>query len=188
MSKGLISLIAIGSIVGLLLIVFLPAFIGGYNNAIDFKVSIEAKIKDNKSEFNNMKVKITQVAQVSTAQMDKLANIFNDYAKSRTGGGSDDKLLMKWISESIPNVDTTTFNNLQNIIVSSRDSWTMRQKELIDLQREYRRLLQRFPTNIILSIMGFKDIEIPVITSTYTEKTFETQKDDDNSVFEKKEK
>ena len=104
-------------------------FIGAYNGATDFKVTIEAKIKDNKNEFNNMKTKILQVAQVSTEQMESLNRIFNSYAQARSGKGNDDKLIMKWISESIPNVDTSTFKNLQNIIVSSRDAWTMRQKE-----------------------------------------------------------
>ncbi len=186
MSKGLIVFSGIASIIFLLGLFIATTFIGAYNGATDFKVTIEAKIKDNKNEFNNMKTKILQVAQVSTEQMESLNRIFNSYAQARSGKGNDDKLIMKWISESIPNVDTSTFKNLQNIIVSSRDSWTMRQKELIDLQREYNRLLRRFPSNILLSILGFKEVEIPVIISDNTEKVFETGKDNDNDVFSNK--
>jgi len=157
--------------------------IGTYNSATGLKVSIEAKIKDNKNEFDNMKKKISQVAQVSSAQMEALADIFNTYARERSGNSIDDNLIMKWVQESVPNVDISTYKNLQNIIVSSRDAWTMRQKELIDLQREYNTMLKKFPSNIILSMFGFKEIDIPVIISTETQKVFETQKDDDVSVF-----
>lgn len=188
MTKGKIVGLGVLSIIVVVVIILASSFIGTYNNATDFNVGIKAKIEDNKNEFDNMKKKICQVAQVSTAQMEALAEIFNGYAKARSGSGNDDKLIMKWISESIPNVDTSTFKNLQNIIVSSRDSWTMRQKELIDLQREYNRLLKRFPSNIMLSILGFKEIDIPVIISDNTEKTFETKRDNDTSVFGDKSK
>jgi hypothetical protein len=183
MTKGLIVGLGVVSIIVLMVVFVVSTFIGAFNSATDFTVTIEAKIKDNKNEFDNMKKKICQVAQVSTEQMNALADIFNGYAKARSGNGDDGKLIMKWISESIPNVDTSTFKNLQNIIVSSRDAWTMRQKELIDLQREYNRLLKRFPSNFMLRVMGFKEVEIPVIISTVTEETFKTGKDDDTAVF-----
>jgi hypothetical protein len=183
MSKGLIVGLGIVSIIVLVITIMGSSFIGAYNGAKTLTVTITAKIEANKNEFDNMKKKICQVAQVSTVQMEALANIFNGYAKARSGNGDDGKLIMKWISESIPNVDISTFKNLQNIIVSSRDAWTMRQTELIDLQREYNLMLQRFPSNIMLRIMGFKEVEIPIIISTITEETFKTGKDDDTSVF-----
>jgi hypothetical protein len=186
MNRGLmITFGVLGAIVVILLMIFMSV-VSTYNSAVSLKVAIEAKQKDNKSEFDNLKKKISQVAQVTTAQMESLENIFNGYAKARTGEGNNDKLIMKWITESIPNVDTSTFKNLQNIIVSCRDAWTMRQKELIDMNREYSKSLQTFPSNIVLSMLGFKPIEIVIITSTSTENTFVTGKDDDNDVFGKK--
>jgi len=139
-----------------------------------------AKQLDNHSEQDNMWKKISQVAQVTTAQKDALLEIFTAHAQARTtdGGG-----LMKWIQESVPNVDTTTFNNLQNIITSARDSWTMRQKELIDLSREHNKLLQMFPSNIVCSILGKKPIEIQIVTSGKTKEAFATGEDNDVQVF-----
>jgi hypothetical protein len=183
MSKGLIVGIGILSTIVLIAVIIGSSFVGVYNNAKTVTVAMTAKIEDNKNEFDNTKKKICQVAQVSTEQINSLARIFDGHAKARSGNGDDSKLIMKWISESVPNVDTSTFKNLQNIIVSSRDAWTMRQKELIDLQREYNLMLQRFPSNIMLGMMGFKEVKIPVIISTATEKSFETGKDDDTIVF-----
>jgi len=71
----------------------------------------------------------------------------------------------------------------RNIIASSRDSWTMRQKELIDLSREHNKLLGLFPGSLVFSILGRKPIDITIVTSSKTEKAFETGKDDDTKVF-----
>ena len=79
MSKGLM---IFGGIAGAIVIVVLMIFMGvvsTYNSAVSLRVAIEAKQKDNKSEFDNLKKKISQVAQVTTAQMESLENIFNGY-------------------------------------------------------------------------------------------------------------
>jgi hypothetical protein len=152
--------------------------IGTYNEAAKLKNTYEAKVKDNSSEFDNMWKKIQQVSQVTDAQKNALREIFEGYAQARTGNGSGGNLV-KWIHESVPNVDTSTFNNLQNLIVSSRDAWTMRQKELVDISRQYNQNLAVFPSKLVLGMFGFEKIDPKVITSSKTEKTFETGKDDD---------
>jgi hypothetical protein len=62
----------------------------------------------------------------------------------------------------------------------------MRQKELIDLNREHDNVIDLFPSNMVCSTFGRQKITITVITSSKTEKIFETGKDDDVSVFPKK--
>ena len=176
-------MIGLASVGVVLLSIFMIAgmFISTSNQEATLRVAIEAKQKDNTSEFDNMFKKISQVAQVSSKQMESLKEIFNGYASARTKGG--DNQIMTWVKESIPNVDVATFNNLQNIITASRDGWTMRQKELIDLNREHQKLLNIFPSNVILSMLGRKSIEIKIVTSGRTDKAFETGKDDDTKVF-----
>lgn len=172
----------IAGAVAVVLVVLISSVIDVSNREVDLRTQIEAKQKDNTSEFDNMVKKIGQVAQVSKKQLEALKDIFNSYAAARTGNGGGGE-VMKWVQESIPNVDTTTMNNLQNIIVSSRDSWTMRQKELIDVSREHQKLLKRFPSGVILSMLGRKSIEIKIVTSSRTENAFATGKDDDTNVF-----
>jgi hypothetical protein len=86
---------------------------------------------------------------------------------------------MKWGAEAVPNFDSSIYKQLNNIIVASRDDFTMNQKELIDLKREHDTLINRFPNNIYYRILGVNEIEIKVVTSTKTDKTFETGKDDE---------
>ena len=184
MNRGMIIGLSVIGVVLLGIVMFIGMFISASNREATLRTAIEAKQKDNTSEFDNMYKKILQVAQVSEKQMSILKDIFVSHASARTGNG-DGGSLMKWVQESVPNIDTSTMNNLQNIITGSRDSWTMRQKELIDLSREHTKLLRVFPSSVILSMLGRKEIDIKIVTSSRTAAAFETGKDDDMDVFKK---
>lgn len=153
--------------------------ISTYNNAAGLRNLYEAKVKANSASFDNMWKEISQTSQVTDKQKDALKDIFTSYAAARTTGGSQDGSLMKWVTESIPNVDVSVYKTLMNTITSARDSWTMRQLELVDIARQYNQLLVQFPTNVFLGAFGFKQIDAKVITSSRTEKAFETGKDDE---------
>jgi hypothetical protein len=177
------------SILGVFLLGIITAVIlGGIyvsysNKEVRLRNTIKAKLVDNTSEYDNMWKKIKQVAQVTEKERESLMEIFTKHAEARTSGGSKDGSLMKWVTESVPKVDNTAYKNLMNIITSSRDAWTMRQKELIDLKREHDNTIMTFPGSIFLSSRGV--IEIKVITSKKTKKVFETGEDDDADVFGK---
>lgn len=149
--------------------------ISTYNTAKNLQITYEAKADANKADFDNVIKVISQTAQVSRSQLDKLQQIYTSYADARTNDSANS--IMNWVQESVPNVDTTTMNNLQNIIVSSRNTWTERQKELVDISREYNTKLVVFPNNLILGLFGFKQIDPTIITSDLTDRAFETGKD-----------
>jgi hypothetical protein len=176
---GFLGIIILGALM------MIGVVVGTLNSEADLRVQIEAKQLDNKNEYDAMWKKISQVAEVTQAQKDALLEIFKGYAEARTGTGNNGA-VMKWIQEAIPNVDTSTFNNLQNIIVTSRDRWTARQKELIDYSREHNRFFERIPSCWVMSIFGRKKVEIKIVTSSRTNTSFETGVDDDVSVLPKK--
>jgi len=182
MNNKLIITLAIVGALGLGGLMVIGSVISTSNQEVSLRTTIETKQRDNTSELDNAIKKISQSAQVTTAQKEALKEIIVGNSQARnTKGGS----LATFVTEAVPNVDTSTFNNLMNIITSSRDAWTMRQKELLDLSREHTTLLRRFPSGVILSILGRKEIPVTIVTSTRTEKAFETGKDDDVNVFNK---
>lgn len=139
--------------------------------------SIVAKQRDNKNELDGMWKTIEQVAQVAPAEKQALLDIFAGYATARSGsaqGGS----LANWIKEAVPNVNLTTYQNLQNVITSKRDGFVRRQKELLDLSRDHNRLLGDIPDGWICSVFGRKAIDVTIVTSTRTEASFQTGTDD----------
>lgn len=155
--------------------------VGMYNTEASLRNGYDMKVRANETVFDNMWKKIAQSSQVTDAQKNALKDIFTSYATARTGNG-DGGSLMKWTQESVPNVDVSVYKNLQNIITGARDEWTANQVALIDLAREYNNNLSVFPSNIFLKFFGFEKIDPKIVTSTRTDNSFKTGKDDDTSL------
>jgi hypothetical protein len=151
---------------------------------------ITAKQKDNTSEFDNLKKKIKSVVSIPDAQFANLKDIFTSHAEARAGGDSKDGALMKWIQESIPNVDESTkiYSQVMNIVVSSRDAWTTRQKEILDMQRVHSDILDVGFRGLFLSkVLGRQKIEVIIVTSAETKEAFSSGEDnDDGTLFKTK--
>lgn len=187
MGKGLIIGLAAIACGGLFVLAVFMWGVGVANKETRLRNSIAAKQTDNKNQYDNMWKKISQVAQVTDGQKQALLEIFTQHAQARTGGDSKN-LLVKWVQESVPNVDTKTFEKLMVVITSSRDSFTERQRELLGLKLEDDNVIDLFPGSIVCSILGRTKIDVKIVTSSRTENAFVEGKDDDVDVFQKKNK
>lgn len=172
------------------LVIVIGAFVGVYvvstlNKETGQANALNAKQRDNQSELDNTIKKISQTGQVTVAQKEALKEIIVGHAEARSAGKQGGSLA-NWIHEAVPNVDTSTFNNLQNLIAASRDRWTMQQKELLDLNREHDNTITMFPSSLVCSLFGRKKIDVTIVTSTRTVEAFKTGLDDDVNVFPKK--
>lgn len=184
MSKSLIIALAVAALLAVSAVTLGLAGVSIYNSEARLKNTYEMKVKSNEAEFDNMWKKIQQSTQVADAQKDGFRQIFSDYATGRTAEGQGK--VMAWVKESIPNVDLKIYNNVLNIMTGSRDGWTMRQNELVDVAREYNQNLVVFPKSILLKFCGFEKIDPKVVTSSRTDKAFSTGKDDEVDLFKKK--
>ncbi len=179
--KTLLALVAVVA-VGIISACYLLSI---YNaQALDLNL-YNAKVKANEADFDNMWKTISQTAQVADKAKDALHDIFTDYANARSGNGGtptpdQNKAVMNWIKESVPNPDISTIDHLQNIIMGAREDWTTHQKELVNIAKEYNDNLVVMPKGFILhNLMGFAMLDAKVITSTRTDNAFQTEKDDD---------
>ena len=170
-------------LLGLLLLILLSGVcifgkgVSVYNTHIDLKTKIEAQQKSNEANFDAMWKKINQVAQVSDKYKDGLKEVLMSYTQGRKK--ESDQLLMDWTKEAVPTFDSSIYKQINNVIVGSRDDFFNNQKILIDLSRQHNQFIQKFPNNLFCGILNIKEIEIKVVTSSNTEKVFETGKEDD---------
>lgn len=175
------------SIVGAIavLLVSIVCVLGIYNDEASLKNLYDMKVKDNSSEFDNMWKKISQAAQIADNQKDAFKEIFQQWAQNSTP--QDGGKMMLWIKQVSPDVGgiTTVQTQVMNIMVGSRDGWTMRQKELVSIASTYNDNLVRQPRGFILGLFGFKHIDPLVITSSRTDAAFKTGKDDDVDIRSK---
>ena len=72
MNKGISVLLGIVGIIALVVLVLGGSVMGNYNREVALRTAIEQKQVDNKSEFDNMWKKISQVAQVTDAQKEEI--------------------------------------------------------------------------------------------------------------------
>lgn len=151
--------------------------VGVLNTEAQIKIQFETKQKDNKNEYDAVWKEIEQVAQVTAAQKNALKDILVGYAEARTGAGNKGSLFNS-VKEAVPNLNPEVYNKLINVITAKRDGFVMRQKELLDLEREHNTPFNQFPDSIVLSIFGRQKVSSILVTSTRTEASFETGKDD----------
>jgi G3E family GTPase len=180
MNNKLIIGLGLGVITLIIGAVLIGSVISTSNQEVELRTLIEAKQRDNKNQFDNTWKTISQAAQVTDAQKKALMEIIVGNSQSRNQKGGS---LATFVREAVPNVDTSVFNNLMNIVTSKRAEFTTRQKELLDLGREHTTLLRRFPSGFILGFLGRKEISLTVVTSEKTEKAFDSGKDDDVKLF-----
>lgn len=169
--------------IGLLVVILLGGIaifgkgISVYNTNVDLSTKIEAKQKANEANFDIMWKKISQVSQVSDKYKDGLKEVLISYTAERKT--ESNQLLMNWIKEAVPQFDSSIYKQINNIVVSSRDDFYKNQAILIDLSREQQNFIKKFPNNVFCNILGIKPTEIKIVTSTQTDKAFESGKEDD---------
>lgn len=173
-------MVGIGTVVVLALVgVFMYA---SYNNGeVRLRNAIAAQQKSNEAVFDNCWKTVQQIAQVADRYKDGFREVFAGLTEARhyDKGGS----LFKWVSESNPAFDPSLYTKLANAIETHRLSFTREQQKLIDLKREHDDIRMTIPGRWFVG--SRPAVEIKVVTSTRTEKTFTTGKDDDTDVFRK---
>lgn len=181
MNKTLIAVLGFLGVGVLAAVMLFVMGISFHNKEVRLRNTIVNKQTDNKNEMDAMWKNISQVAQVADKDRKSLMEIFNGYADARTPQNAGS--IMNWIKEAIPSVDNKTMVNLQNVIVSQRDGFKFRQKEILDLKREHDNIIDTFPNAIFAGFLGRKKIDVVIVTSTRTEDAFKSGKDDDTKLF-----
>lgn len=175
------------AIVGVLiagLVGLLGMFISYSNQEVDLSTQFSAQQKANAVIYDKVWKTLQQKAGVADQAADKFKEIYANIMDARYDG--KDQVLMNWIQEQNPSFDMSLYKDLSMSIEAQRAEFANVQQKLIDIKREHDRLRLRIPSSIFLMIKGVKELQMQLVTSSRTEKAFETGVDDDVSLFEKK--
>lgn len=151
-----------------------------YNNQyVRLKNSYEAQVSVDKAIYDEVWKVIKQQAGVSEKYAEDFKGIYTEIMNNRYKEGSGQ--MMQWITESNPNFDPSLYKSLMATIESQRSKFTTNQKKLISINAELKNLVMVFPASLFL---GSKEIpKLELVTSSQTEKTFNTLKDDNTELF-----
>lgn len=161
-------------------VIFAVMFVSLNNQDKVLRNSIKAKESSREAVFDETWKTIKQVAQISDKYSKDFKEIYPQLMEGRYGnekGGS----LMKFITESNPNFDTSLYVKLSNVVEAKRAEFTTAQKQIIDLKREHDNLLDTFPGSFLIS--NREKVEIKVITSGHTKEVMESGEDNQVDLF-----
>ena len=179
------TLIIAGSAILLLFgILYFAMSISSTNRESSLRNSIDAKIKDNKSNYTKMFEILVEQAGVAAQYAEDFKEIYPALVEGRykNGGGQ----MMQWIQEKNPDFDTSLYKQVMTSIEAQRESFHTTQQQLIDLSRQHNNLLTMFPSKWFLS--DIEKIEIPVVINNEAEKAFNTGKEERMNLFPRKQK
>lgn len=190
MSKFFIGILSVIGIFIVSILIFVIMYFSYNNSETRIRNAIVAKQRDNTSQLDNTVKVISQNAQVTSEQREALKDVIVGNAEARAGSRGSGNLATL-VHEAVPNMDQTTqtYRQLMNTITAARNQWTENQRELLDLSREHNNMLTLQPSAFFCVTLGGKQpIEVTIVTSTRTEESFKTGKDDDTDLFKKSSK
>lgn len=135
----------------------------------------EAKQVESKTIHSEMWQTVKEIGGVTDAYASKFDSIYSHIMDARYSKG--DGSLMKFVTEANPTFDSRLYEKLANVIEEKRIKFNGIQKDLLDIDREHNDLITTFPGTLFLS--GAPRFKVQIVTSTRTEKAFESGKDDE---------
>lgn len=152
-----------------------------YNNKeIALRAKAEAQVGKIEGVHDKMWKVIQQKAQVTTEYKDAFADIYPEIISGRYSGEGDGS-LMKWVTESNPNFDTSLYSDLMQSIEVLRSEFQRNQETMLDIVREHKTICTTYPGRWF--IKNTMEIEYTVISSTKSKVVMETGIDDDVKLF-----
>jgi hypothetical protein len=135
-----------------------------YNNK---EVSLRAQAEAQRGKVEGVHDKmwkiIQQKAQVTDEYKDAFAEIYPNIIAGRYQGEGDGS-LMKWVTESNPNFDTSLYADLMQSIELYRTEFAKTQEKMLDIIREHKVLVTTYPGKWFIS--NVSEIEYTIVSST----------------------
>jgi hypothetical protein len=156
------------------------------NEEASLRAQFAAVQSANTVDYDAMWKIIGQTAQVP-AQYSK--DFRDAYTSILSGNGAADNgtvrnLFAVAAGMRPPQLDPSIYRKVQDVIESERTKFANAQKQLLDIKREHDRLRTTFPGSMFVGAAA--PLEAKLVTSSRTEKAFDSGKDDDTDLFGKR--
>jgi hypothetical protein len=151
---------------------------GTYNDCVRQENGLEAQYQANQSNYANYFNKLKETASVPQMYVADLQKVYDGVMKGRYGADGS-KAVMSFISEHNPNVDSSLYRQIQQVIEAGRNSFDADQRTLLDKRRVYQDTLGQMPGGFFAHMMGYPKVDLnkynPVINDA-TQQAFDTKK------------
>jgi len=178
-----ITAIVVGAIIGVIGLWYIFAGVGARNTEAALRATHQAVQKGNTVDYDAMWKIISQTAQVPKQYSEDFKNAYSSILASgeSTNPNTVKNLFAVASGMKVPELDSSLYRKVQDVIESERTKFANAQKQLLDIEREHTKLRTTFPSSLFVG--GAKPLESKLVTSTKTDKAFESSKDDDTDLF-----
>lgn len=153
------------------------------NAEASLRAQFEAVQKANTVDHDAMWKIIAQTAEVPQ----QYSKDFKDaYTSILSAGGPSSQSAVKNLfavaaGMKVPQLDSSIYRKVQDVVESERTKFANAQKQLLDVKREHDKLRTTWPGSMFVG--SATPLEVKLVTSSRTDKAFETGKDDSVGLF-----
>ena len=153
-----------------------------HDNSIQAEIAIKAKDKSNSAEFDTHFTTVKEMMQVTDAYASDFKKTYTEIMEGRYA--DKPQVMMNWIKEQNPNLDSKMYEKVQNQILIGRKDFKNAQQELVDQVRAYESTLNVVSGKLMNTVVGMASEKFPRIDlehytpviSENTAKAFETRR------------
>jgi hypothetical protein len=154
-----LALVGIVVVIVLAILVVVGSAIGAYNSGNRFEQRIDAVYLNNQNILSNYTEKVQEAAQVTDMQKSDIKEVITAALQNRYGKDGA-KAVFQAIHEQNPQIDSTVYRKLQEIIQAGRDEFQNNQTTLIDVTRSYKTALGSMPGGFMMHLVGYPKIDL----------------------------
>jgi hypothetical protein len=159
--------------------------VGYRNQEVSLRSQFNAVQNANKVDYDAMWKIIQEVAEVPTQYSDDFKNAYSSILASGSGTSQNTirGLFATATGMRAPQLDSSLYRKVQDTIEAERTKFANAQISLLDIKRQHDQLRLSWPASIFIG--GVTPLEAKLVTSTRTEQSFETGRDDNVGVYKK---
>lgn len=174
------TLAIIGAIIVSIIVVFAGSYISNFNYGNEAERTIEAEYENLQNVLGQYSLKIKEAAQIPSLQTEDLATLFTGALDARYGSDGS-QAGFQWLKEQNPNLDQSTYVQIQRMIEAGRNKFENHQTKFLDTKRQYETNLGYLWKGMWLRVAGYPTInldEYEIVTSQHAREAFETGVDE----------
>jgi hypothetical protein len=167
-------LAGIGAVIVLIFLVV--TYVTNYNFGNRSERALEAEYENLSNILGQYSLRIKEAAQIPAMQTEDLAQLFNGSLDARYGSEGS-QAAMQWIREQNPNLDQSTYLQIQRMIEAGRNKFENSQTKFLDTKRAYETALGNLWQGFWLGAAGYPKIDLDsmnIVTSGYAQDAFAT--------------
>jgi hypothetical protein len=176
---GLVTAITLFSLIGGFVAICGISYIAAYNSGNRYERQIETKWQDLESILAQYGNKVMEAGQIPDMQRDDLVKIVQATMMGRYGEGGS-RASIQAIREQMPQLNQATYIQLQRMMESGRNEFTVATRQALDVKRQYQTALGSFWQGTWLGVAGYPKIDLTkynIVTTDRANDTFKSGKE-----------